>query len=467
LKGTNNIIKMTSVPALVISWIILLFHYLTISSAEVFTIPTTTPFLLKSKLYKSELHPAIISVIRGGSDNGVPVYEEEEDTEETVDETIVEEEEEEGEANEEWEEDQYDEEAITQDFGEEEEIEESSFAVQADFVQIDPEEIFDDEEEEDFVVDVQEEVFDDEQAEDQDEDQAEEETFHDALEELPADEPAPLTQVLEERMPTNTDDESSAFVDRMDLADAYDEGETTTGGGESAALAAVSAAKVSGGGGDDDDDPKEEKTAEKATVTEAVITDEMAAILRKDLKYTAQDVKLMRPDIAAIVLAKSLRRPFEGMPPNFYIDGKAPSNGLRRAIVRATLTIAAVGAVAILGLNGDLDFAKGAAKPFALLAAVPSKPQSAVSKPKKETTAVKAPKETVTSIPIVSSSTDESPSVDGDGEDEKDTEDDHPHSVKPYASHAPAFEEDLDKTWLDKVISKIENAIKAILRIEI
>ena len=85
-------------------------------------------------------------------------------------------------------------------------------------------------EEEETFVETQEEEFE------------EEEAFEDALEGVPEEEPAPTAQVLEERMATTTDDEnsySSAFVDRMELADAYDEGETTAGGAEEDAAAAA------------------------------------------------------------------------------------------------------------------------------------------------------------------------------------------------------------------------------------
>ena len=409
-----------------------------ISSARAFKMRGVTFVSTKANSHKPTPQTLIISLTRGGSDNSV-YDEEDEDSDEAEDED---EEVDDGdddkdveEANEEWDDDQYDRETISDVIVDE--IEEELF----------------EEQEEELLVEAIEEVFDDEDGED--------EEFHDAMEELPAaddEESAPLTRVLE--------DESSAFVDRMDLADAYDEGETTTNPDEASALAAASAAKVSAGGGGDDDDDQvkiEEKAAtEAAILTE--ITNDMKKILRNDLKYTGREVKLMRPDIAAMILAKNVRRPIEGMPANFYVEGKAPSQSrsVRRAIMKVSLTLAAVGAVAVLGLNGDIDdFVKSAAKPFALVATIPSRlMQSNTSKTPVRAAAV----EPVQSIPIDQPIGDE-PS--GPGEVEGKEDESHPHSVKPYADHAPAYEEDLDKTWLDKAISKVENVVKAFFRITI
>jgi hypothetical protein len=52
-------------------------------------------------------------------------------------------------------------------------------------------------------------------------------------------------------------------------------------------------------------------------------------------------------------------------------------------------------------------------------------------------------------------------------EGEEPESEDHPQSVKPFATQAPSYEEDLDKSWVDKVITTIENAVKAFFRIKI
>jgi hypothetical protein len=413
---------------LVIVWLCLTIEV----NGEVFE--RRTPFLVKPATVTDRV---AIVLPRGGSDS---VYESDDGTDEEA-----------------WneEEDEYDEEvddAILRDsnlsdFEDEEETEEE------DFTQV--EEIFEDENE-DVFVDAQEEIFEDEEEEEQ-------EPFEESSED---EEPVIFTtQVLEERLSTTDDEYSSAFVDRMELADAYDEGETTTAGDGSAALAAATTAV----GGADEDAAQEEVEVE---ITE--ITDEMKSILQRELKYTPRDVKVLRADIASVVVAKRLRRPIEGMPPNWYVEGAKPSNGgLRQHVIKVSLTLAAVGTVVLLGLKGedmglDLDDVQDALKKFpAMLATMPAALQSATGRVKRST---------VAALPAAASAVEEPPAAAAEqgetaaaeqGETDEKSEEDHPHSVKPGATHAPSYEEDLDKSILDKVITSIENVIKAFFRLKI
>jgi hypothetical protein len=167
---------------------------------------------------------------------------------------------------------------------------------------------------------------------------------------------------LEDRMAASmatTDDESSAFVDRMELADAYDEGETTTGGMEDSSPAAIAH-----GGGDDDGDggmPSAPASSEEVATNAAPVEEiakEMKKILRKTLKYTAKEVEAMRPEIADYVVAKNVLRPDEGMPPNFYKKGMVPSPQpkLFKKALKAVVAVAAVGAAAFfVSDSGVLD----------------------------------------------------------------------------------------------------------------
>ena len=402
--------------------------------------------------------PATIASIRGGYDSD---YEEEDD--------------EEAEVEADWEQDEYDKEeggdkdAVLTDEHDsalEENVFDEKFVDEDDFVHVEQEESFDDEEEEEeevVFVDAQEEVFEEV---DKDEEVEEEEVFEDALEDVPEEEPEPLAQVLEERMATTTDDEnSSAFVDRMELADAYDKGETTAGGDAATELAAVTAATITSGGSDEDQAVVTSAAAaaeeEESQITE--ITDEMKAILRK-LHYKPRDVKVMRPDIAAMVVAKRLRRPIEGMPPNWYVEGsKLANNTLGKNAIKVSLTLMAVGTMALVGLKGEklgleLDSAQDALKKSpAMLAAAPTAETSTGSKVKKEAASAIP---TTSATPTVREA--EAPVEESESE-----EDDHPCSVKPFSDHPPSYEEDLDKSWMDKVITGIENVVKAFFRIKI
>ena len=136
-----------------------------------------------------------------------------------------------------------------------------------------------------------------------------------------------------------TEDDSAAYVDRMDLAD--DEGEEVMVGADSIVDA------------EDDIDPldlslaqstreelQRQQQATVAAATEAVaaatakdapasvqymITRNMKRVLADELGYTEEEVNGMRPDVAAVITSKRLKRPSGGMPDAFYVDGKAPS----------------------------------------------------------------------------------------------------------------------------------------------
>jgi hypothetical protein len=123
-----------------------------------------------------------------------------------------------------------------------------------------------------------------------------------------------------------TDDDSMAFVDRMELAD--DEGE----------------AMLNGLTGDEmresdervtmDESEMVSETVQGGTVSEGweetsthdsfVIDDEAERILIKELKFRRHEVANMRPQIAAVLVEKRLERPWEGTPENWYKTDKSP-----------------------------------------------------------------------------------------------------------------------------------------------
>ena len=174
---------------------------------------------------------------------------------------------------------------------------------------------------------------------------------------------------------TFTDDESAAYVDRMDLAD--DEGEVPVVELEVEVDAEVEieteatvpddddvSAPVEGAASsitddtnieDDDIDPldlsevqstrealERERQATVAAATETargmsastsqdtatvqyMITRNMKRLLTEELGYTESEVDNMKPDVAAVLTSKRLKRPSTGMPDAFYVDGKAPT----------------------------------------------------------------------------------------------------------------------------------------------
>lgn len=248
---------------------------------------------------------------------------------------------------------------------------------------------------------------------------------------------------------TNTDEEnSSAFVDRMELADAYDEVDAGTDQEEDSALAAVTAvtAATAIGGGDDSSVTDDEAVAvqdaqdEGSAVETLELTKEIKDTL-KGLKYKSREIDHLRPDVAIELAEKGLQRPQEGIPQNWFVEGASIGISIREQALKISVVLAAVGGLAFVGAKGDIIGHLIAGVPTMLKSILPGKPVP-VAKP---------------ASPLIAE-TEVSPVP---GVVEEEDKDDHPHSVKPNSTSPPAYEKDLDKSWLDKVITNVGNAFKA------
>jgi hypothetical protein len=438
---------------------------LAIVQADVVVIPT--PFLVATARQASSSR-AFLGITPGGSDR--PSFEEEYDDaydEETLDLSAAD--------TDSLTVEEYDHEEFEVDMTEVAEEEETEAE---ELEEVTLAEVFQDSLQEEQAEELEGEVFEDALQEEQ----VEGEVFEDALQEEQVEEEAfeeeaedePLAPVYEERMAT--DDDSSAFVDRMELADAYDEGETTTAGDDHSVLVAT--------GGDSGSDQVEEEealaetTAEEAAETSEVvagdedttteITEKLKTILMKELKYKREDIEVMRPDIATLVVANGLRRPIEGMPANWYVEGTLPKSLVRAKAVKVALTIVVLGAVAAIGVHGDLDLSQLTDQVSEMVGKVPAAiPVALFSKsPAKNAAAPAAKKSSALAVvpaPPVADDDDEVP----EPEDKPEKDDGKSHSIKPSVDHSRLKEEDLDKTWLDKGITKVQNCLKGIFSITI
>jgi hypothetical protein len=326
----------------------------------------------------------------------------------------------------------------------------------------------------------------------------------------------------------HTDDDSSAFVDRMELADAYDEGlggeedadnrtpvlANTMGGTEEDEEdtynlpASSSATDISPGGGTDDDDADSDEAAsllveEEAAadlveetdentnaddeIKEAVtagstrteITDEMKQVMLKELHWKQHEVANMRPDIAAVVVHKQLRRPREGMPEPWYRPGTGPNKMVQKVVVPVCVAAAAIYAGQKVEITDVGKFVQQVVPSFSLTLPAKMPFLSSTTSQKRSPQAEEADEETTTT------NEDEPPTSMGDEQEESIPTttatpggttssgqeyhtghhlDHHANSVKPYVH---SVDDDPDESWLDKIISKIENAIKGILSKEL
>ena len=278
------------------------------------------------------------------------------------------------------------------------------------------------------------------------------------------------------------DDDSSAFVDRMELADAYDEGETTPGETEADT---TSKSSISVPVAEADDDNEEvivlEETKDAAKKSSPVrlntqqappIDKEMMKLLVKQLNYRRREVNAMKHDIVAMVAAKRLHRPLEGIPSHWFRndDASKPFKAARNVITRFLIPISA-GTLFLWASMAQRD--SGIEFTGTEHFSQPSIPS--VAEPDAKVPAYDAAESTATTGATAFETQEEedetaaSPlatpkeSVKHVNEHVGSLYDPHPHSVKP--GQPP--QDELDVTWLDKGITAVENRIKSFLRMEL
>ena len=290
-----------------------------------------------------------------------------------------------------------------------------------------------------------------------DEDSRSEPEFTDGANSTAYDETSPTDDVVQEQLfvdDPSIDEDSSANVDRMEYADAYDEEEeeppsvdfnapgyefssepSEAKSGESTATDGSAPAKR------DDNHQGEEQTIELSST----ITDEMKKIMMKDLNYKASDLEVIRPEIASIIVAKDVRRPMEGLPPNWYKDSLSVSpRASKRLFAKIAATLVIGGAALLAGSKiGEIDVTV-LAESLKSSWTKPSLPSSTAVEeedPFKNVFSVVEEAETRKEVP--------------DEEEEPD------HSVRPGEARSP---DPVDELWLDKVITAVLSGMKRLFR---
>jgi hypothetical protein len=254
--------------------------------------------------------------------------------------------------------------------------------------------------------------------------------------------------------PTMDDGDTSAFVDRMELADAYDEGETTPGSFEVESAASDASSTQTAVAADTEAPSAPVNAALGKVPTE--IDQATKKVLILELKYRRAEVKNMRPDVAKIAVEKKLKRPIEGVPANWFVGGTPSRRGSLFKILPKVLVPVIVGAMAV---------ATGTSFDFSTLGSSSAVPKSARLKPPPAAasspglTPVETVKEEEESSrqPLLASKETE-PDVVPKEKHGNALDTVHAHSVKP--GQRPAAK-NLDVTLLDKGITAVENKVKA------
>ena len=245
-----------------------------------------------------------------------------------------------------------------------------------------------------------------------------------------------LSEISTSNLGTFTDDDSTAFVDRMDLADAYDYSVDGIGLGD----------EISKSDSEDmtpTSSPKCSTNDDNQVVFQLFLPEKMRIILIKNLGYSDDEVNNMRPDVAKVLASKMIKRPKSGIPKTFFVKGKAIKNSttakgrrLRNKIVRR---------VVIPGLVVGMALCSST-----IIGSISSIKQDKISFP------------TPAFIPNVNST------LVAD-EDLNRTEIEHQSSHEQplqtkEAEKIEKFEKGLDKTWLDKTITATLEIIDNIFR---
>jgi hypothetical protein len=292
--------------------------------------------------------------------------------------------------------------------------------------------------------------------------------------------------------PAIDDNDSSTYVDRMDLADAYDEDfvglDTTdahTDGGDTTASTVFATTESTNANrtaatADVVVESVTAAAADSSSVTTMSIDDDTRKVLIQDLKYRKSEVDAMKPDIAAVVAAKKLYRPPEGMPANWHMNtnGTTTTRSQRDQIIQILPKIilpAIVGAIAITkgpdfvaamtASSSKRSWARAAAK-HNIPAAVGAIPMESSSSSLVSSTAATTQQPLLVGEPFVPQNNGQQPLLPVN-EHTSALGEIHPHSVKPGKHPLPVDESDLDVTWLDKLITAVGRKIQAFLRLEI
>ena len=182
----------------------------------------------------------------------------------------------------------------------------------------------------------------------------------------------------------------------------------------------------------------------ETTVADPVELDEATVKGLRKLGYKKREISHLRPEIAVIAVQKSLHRPVEGVPPNWFAT-PLPEISRARKIAQKVMVTVALGAMAVhAGLQMQLG--------TGLVASVSS---------------LMASNKVTLPEPVADVLFDDEPVVAADPDEmmdaEEGDEDAHPHSVKP--GEIP--HDDPDASRLDKILSGIESKIKALLNMKI
>lgn len=285
--------------------------------------------------------------------------------------------------------------------------------------------------------------------------------------------------------PRYHEDDSAAFVDRMDLAD--DEGELDAGLTDDVALdvaaereelerrrqESVASAAAAAAAAVEEDAP---------VTVQYMITRKMRQVLADDLGYTEEEVENMKPDVAAVITTKKLKRPSGGMPDAFYVDGKAPSGSnaamkamkamkgllksdVVRKVIMPALAVGASALVAVVATKSGAGKSLIASSTGSIVTKTAEEPFSATLSAASDYRSKKRPEAKIVSAPAAESSSAVSHGRQERSESKVVDEELLDETALKFRTSKGNLAQDLDQSWLDRGITSMLEGLESMFRI--
>jgi hypothetical protein len=297
---------------------------------------------------------------------------------------------------------------------------------------------------------------------------------------VPVDEESEAKPEVNDPPPVVVENEVEAIENRMEFAD--DEGgeETTASNTDTETVIAVTTEQINVPANEDAivtevveeeafpfgsapgpvEDDEQPDPIEEAPVVASVnaLSDEMKSIL-KELHYRDGEIKLLREEIAQVIVDQKLPRPKAGLPASYYLNGKLPRPSLLHDLLPKVILPAVASVLAVTLLVCSNSNESGPSFVTTTLRRILPRRQTSLdlnSQRLKPPLPLRVEEETLNDENV--GEEDQAENVGGDEE-----EDAPVHSIKP--GEIP--HDNPDRSRLDKFLSKIERFIQKILNMTI
>ena len=190
----------------------------------------------------------------------------------------------------------------------------------------------------------------------------------------------------------------------------------------------------------------------------------------------------MKPDVAAVITTKKLKRPSGGMPDAFYVDGKAPSGSnaamkamkamkgllksdVVRKVIMPALAVGASALVAVVATKSGADKSLIASSTGSIVTKTAEEPFSATVSAASDYRSKKRPEAKIVSAPAAESSSAVSQGRQERSESKVVDEELLDETALKFRTSKGNLAQDLDQSWLDRGITSMLEGLESMFRI--